>query len=88
MAVRLVDYDTIKGRVQRILEQRFPNNTAAFSFEKGYHGHLYVKIISEEFNGLSEEAKQRLIWDLLKQELGPDAQDIALAMTYGMDELP
>ncbi len=87
MVAQQVDYESLQPRVEAILRRRFPENTTIV-YQKGMRGHVHVKIVSEEFNGLSEEAKQQLVWRVLDTELGADALGVALVIAYGMDELP
>jgi stress-induced morphogen len=87
MVAQQVDFDALQPRVEVVLRQRFPENTTIV-YQKGMRGHVHVKIVSEEFNGLSEEAKQQLMWRVLDSELGADALGVALVMAYGTDELP
>jgi len=85
MAAHKVDYAEFAPRVVAALRDHFPQDTIAV--REGYLGHVHVRAVSEQFDGLSEREKQALIWRLLERELGDEAQDVALAMAYGVDEL-
>ncbi len=87
MSVRTVDYDKIEARVREALYKHFSENTA-IDTKKGYGGRVHAKLVSPNFNGLSETEKQMLVWDALRQELGDDVIDVALVLAYGTDEYP
>jgi hypothetical protein len=48
-----------------------------------------VRIISREFNGKGDAAKQSEVWDVLRRDLdAADLQRIGLVLVFGTDELP
>lgn len=81
----LFDYETESQRVKDIMRTEFPQDTVAT--DEGYNGRVHLKVVSERFNGRSERAKQDMIWEILRDRLGPEAQAVSLAMAYGTDEL-
>ena len=80
------DYDEASQEVRKALEKALPPNST-ISTKPGYLGRVHLLVVSEEFAGMSEEKKQKLIWKMLRDELGPNAQYVSLAMVYGPDEL-
>jgi len=80
------DFAQEAQKVQNTLQDAFGPN-AAIRVEEGWHGRLHVKIVSNAFDGKSEEAKQTMIWDELKSRLGPDSQSVSLVLAYGLDEI-
>jgi len=85
MAVPAVRYGEPAPRVEQALRAEFPADTIKLS--EGYRGRVHVLIVSQRLDGLSERAKQDLVWDVLRRDLGPDAADVALVIAYGTDEL-
>lgn len=85
MAEMKINYAREAQRVIEALREDVPTDTIDIS--EGYNGHIHVKLISRRFNGLSETQKQTFIWDLLRSQLGSDAQSVSLALVYGTDEL-
>jgi len=81
----LFNYQTEARHVKEALRAAFPQDTIAT--DEGYNGRVHVKVVSERLNGRSEREKQGMIWDILRDTLGPDAQAVSLAMAYGTDEL-
>ncbi len=81
----LFDYQVESQRVKAVLRTVFPQDTIAT--DEGYNGHVHLKVVSERFNGRSERAKQDMLWDILRDTLGTEAQAVSLAMAYGTDEL-
>ena len=79
------DYQTESQRVKEALRAVFPQDTIAT--DEGYNGRVHVKVVSERFNHRSEREKQAMIFDILHDKLGADAQAVSLAMAYGTDEL-
>lgn len=60
---------------------------AAVRTDEGEAGHVYVRIVSDRFDGLSERVKQDLVWDTLRQELQEEAQAVALVLPFGTDQI-
>lgn len=55
---------TVRGKLQRAFG---PNE--AIRTDEGDGGQLYVRIVSDRFDGLSDGTKHDLIWEALRQEL-------------------
>ena len=72
-------------RVTAALRREFPQDT--IDTTEGYNGRVHVKVVSRRFNGKPEAEKQQILWDMLRQHLGPDSQAVSLALAYGTDEL-
>ena len=88
MPVQTVDYDytVLAPKVKAALRRAFPENSTIVT-SPGYKGRVHAKIVSEQFNGMTERDKQAYIWDALNDELKEDAQAVSLALAYGTDEL-
>ncbi len=80
------DYETLAPRVRAALRRAFPDNSTIVT-SPGYRGRVHAKVVSEQFNGISEREKQAIIWDALREELNEEAQAVSLALAYGTDEL-
>lgn len=80
------DYLEEAQRVEKALREAFGPN-AAIRTEEGWHGRVHVKIVSSEFDGKSEAAKQDIVWAALKEKLQEDAQAVSLVLAYGLDEI-
>jgi len=85
MVADAFDYTSIAEKVEKVVRAAFPN--ASIETEKAYQGRVRLKIVSKDFNGMTEEEKQRIIWDVLRSELGTDSPYVSLALVYGMDEI-
>ncbi len=85
-AGRKVNFEALAPRVEKVLRVEFPNDT--IDIAEGHMGRPHVKIVSKRFNNLSEREKQQIVWDLLREGLGPEAQDVAWVLPFGTDELP
>ncbi len=48
---------------------------------------MFVKIVSDRFDGLSAVDKQDRIWNVLRRELGPDSESVSLLLAFGTDEI-
>ena len=72
-------------RVTEALRREFPQDT--IDTTEGYNGRVHVKVVSRRFNGKLEAEKQQILWDMLREHLGPDAEAVSLALAYGTDEL-
>ena len=88
MPVQTVDYDyaALAPKVKAALRRAFPENSTIVT-SPGYKGRVHAKIVSEQFNGMTERDKQAYIWDALNDELKEEAQAVSLALAYGTDEL-
>lgn len=80
------DYAVLAPKVKAALRRAFPENSTIVT-RPGYKGRVHAKIVSEQFNGMTERDKQAYIWDALNDELKEDAQAVSLALAYGTDEL-
>ena len=80
------DYETLAPRVRAALRRAFPENSTIVT-SPGYKGRVHAKVVSEQFNGITEREKQAIIWDALREELPEEAQAVSLALAYGTDEL-
>lgn len=72
----------MRGTLQRAFG---PN--AAIRTNEGDGGQLYVRIVSERFDGLSDGTKQDLIWEALRQELQEEAQTVALVLAFSPGQI-
>lgn len=86
MQTLLFNYAQMSVKVRNTLQKAFGPN-AAIRTDEGEGGQVYVRIVSDRFDGVSDTVKQDLIWDTLRQEMGPDAQAVALVLAFGTDQL-
>jgi acid stress-induced BolA-like protein IbaG/YrbA len=80
------DYQQVVEDVRTTLQNAFGPNSAIRT-EEGWHGRVHVKIVSNAFDGMSEEEKQEIIWTELRNRLGAEAQAVSLVLAYGLDEI-
>jgi len=80
------DYEALAPRVKAALRRAFPEDSTIVT-SPGYRGRIHAKVVSEQFNGITECEKQAIIWDALRDELWEEAQGVSLALAYGTDEL-
>ena len=86
MQTKEYDYASFAPKVKAALRRAFPENSTIVT-SPGYKGRVHAKIVSEQFNGMTERDKQAYIWDALNDELKEEAQAVSLALAYGTDEL-
>ncbi len=80
------DYAKISPEVREVLKKEFGPNVAIRT-EEGNAGHVYVRIVSDRFDGLSEHAKQDKIWDVLRDQLKEESQAVSLVLAFGLDQI-
>ena len=80
------NYAQISAKVREALQRAFGPNTAIRT-DEGEAGRIYVRIVSDRFDGLSERVKQDMIWNTLRQELQEDSQAVALVLAFGTDQV-
>ena len=80
------DYQQVVEDVRTTLQNAFGPNSAIRT-EEGWHGRVHVKIVSNAFDGMSEEEKQEIIWTELRNRLGAESQAVSLVLAYGLDEI-
>ena len=80
------NYAQVSAEVRAALQKVFGPN-AAIRTDEGEGGQIYVRIVSDRFDRMSDSLKQDLIWDTLRREMGPDAQAVALVLAFGTDQL-
>lgn len=80
------DYAKISPKVHDVLKKEFGPNVAIRT-EEGNAGHVYVRIVSDRFDGLSDSAKQDKIWDALRDHLHENAQAVSLVLAFGLDQI-
>ena len=85
MAARRFDYSKTAQDAEAAVRKAFPK--AFVDVSEGYLGRVHLVVVSRDFDGLSEKQKQDKLWEVLKAELGRNAQAISLAMAWGVDEL-
>ena len=78
-------YNEIEPIIRRKLVDDLGPNLAVYT-EEIDEGRVYVKVIGDKFDGLTEAAKQRKVWKTLRQ-LGPIEKAVGLVLTFGLDEL-
>ncbi len=80
------DYAQMSVKVRQTLQKEFGPN-AAIRTDQGEAGQVYVRIVSDHFDGLGERVKQDMIWDVLRRELHENAQAVALVLAFGTDQV-
>lgn len=86
MPALLFNYKEVSDKVREILRREFGPNTAIRT-EEGEGGQVYVRIVSDRFDGLGEREKQDQIWDVLRRDLKEDAQAVSLVLAFGTDQI-
>lgn len=65
----------VKQLLQEALRQRFPRDTVDIS--DGYQDHIHVVVVSREFDDMTEEEKQQLLWKIIdKTDLTASEKDL------------
>jgi stress-induced morphogen len=80
------NYAQVSRRVEDVLRAAFGPNVTIRT-DEGWQGRIHVKIVSSAFDGRTEDEKQAMIWDVLRQELGAESQAVSLVLAYGTDEI-
>ncbi len=80
------DYTQESIKVCETLRKAFGPN-AAIRTDEGEAGQVYVRLISDCFDGLGEHAKQDMIQDALRRDLQEDSQAVALVLAFGTDQI-
>jgi len=86
MNTYVTDYKQVSVRVKEVLQNAFGPN-AALRTDEAYQGRVFVRIVSDKFDSLSEREKQERIWKVLKDEMGPEAQSVSLVLAFGTDQV-
>lgn len=86
MQALLFNYAQMSVKVRNTLQKAFGPN-AAIRTDEGEGGQVYVRIVSDRFDGMSDTMKQDSIWNTLRQEMEADAQAVALVLAFGTDQL-
>lgn len=86
MNALLFDYAQASATVREMLQKEFGPN-AAVRTDEGDSGTVYVRIVSDRFDGLSDRTKQDIIWKALRQNLKEDSQAVALVLAFGTDQI-
>ena len=80
------NYAQMSVRVQEVLREAFGPNVALRT-EEGENGQVYVRLVSDRFDGMTERDKQALIGNTLRERLGAEVQAVALVLAFGMDQI-
>ncbi len=86
MPTLLFNYAQVSVEVRNILQKAFGPN-AAIRTDEGEGGQVYVRIVSDRFDGMSDTMKQDSIWDTLRLQMESNAQAVALVLAFGTDQL-
>ncbi len=86
MPTLAINYAQTSARVRETLQKAFGPN-AAIRTDEGNDGCIYVRLVSDHFDGLGERAKQDIIWDTLRQELHEESDNVALVLAFGTDQI-
>jgi len=79
------DFEIIRDQAIAALRERYQN--ASIKAAEGWHGRVHIKIVSPEFDGLTETDRQNAVWEVLRERLGPAAEGVSLVLPFGMDEV-
>ena len=79
------DYETLKRKISDALEPVFPDGLVDISPVS--RGRAWVVVVSHRFDGVPESEKQEILWEILRDKLGDDAQGVSMAIGWGVDEL-
>ncbi|MBM3475135.1 MAG: hypothetical protein FJX75_17880 [Armatimonadetes bacterium] len=85
MIARVFDYEVVAPRVLEGLRRAFPHDTIEVS--EGSQGRAYVLVVSSRFNGLTETQRQNCFWEVLRTQLGEEAEAVSLAALWGTEDL-
>ena len=86
MPTLLFNYSEMSAKVRETLHRAFGSNTTIRT-EEGEGGQIYVRIVSDRFDGLGEREKQDKIWNVLRRDLKEDAQAVSLVLAFGTDQI-
>ena len=86
MSATRSNYPQASARVRETLQKAFGPN-AAVRTDEGDDGSIYVRLVSDRFDGLGERMKQDMIWEALQKELREEAQAVALVLAFGTDQI-
>ena len=86
MPAVLFNYQQVSTSVRETLQKAFGPN-AAIRTDEGEGGQVFVRIVSDCFDSLSDHAKQDIIWDTLRKDLQEEAQAVALVLAFGTDQV-
>ena len=84
--VNRINYAQAGAKVRETLQKAFGPN-AAVRTDEGDDGSIYVRLVSDRFDGLGERMKQDMIWEALQKELWEEAQAVALVLAFGTDQI-
>lgn len=80
------DYPQMSQRVRDVLRDAFGPNISVHT-DEGEYGGVFVKVVSDQFDGLAEREKQDRIWRVLRERLGAESQSVALVLAIGLDQV-
>jgi acid stress-induced BolA-like protein IbaG/YrbA len=77
----------LKDQIRNILQQEFPSETVDVS--DGHADNIHVVVVSHRFTGMTEKAKQDLLWGAIDRSDLPDADKvkISLILPYSPSDL-
>lgn len=87
MFARIFAYEAVAPQVMEALRRAFPDETVEVSEGRQGQGRVHVLVVSRRFNGLTEMERQDMIWEILRAELGEEAEAVTLAALYGTEDL-
>lgn len=82
----VVDFNILAPRVEQALRKLVGTN-AAIELTPGYQGRVRAKVIAPFLNGMTENEKQQILWEVLRAELNGDSDSISFVVAYSTDEL-
>ena len=81
-----IDFTKLSRQVADVLRKEFGPDVTVRT-DEGWHGRIHVKVVSNAFDDRASDEKQEMVWQVLKRELGEEADAVALVLAYGMDEI-
>ncbi len=72
--------DEIKNVLKKAFRECFPEDTVDVS--DGYQENIHVLIVSRKFDGMTEKAKQDLMWDVIDGTILTDEEKQLISLAY------
>lgn len=86
MPAAAFNYAQMSEIVRETLQRAFGPN-AAIRTDAGEAGSIYVRIVSDRFDGLDDRTKQDMVWETLRRRMQEEAQAVALVLAFGTDQI-
>jgi stress-induced morphogen len=83
----MTNYAAIDQQARQVLREAFGPEDIVIRADEGHYGKVYITLVSPYFDGKTGRDKQDEIWNVLRDKMGPDAQNIALVLALGADQI-